>query len=240
MISKQLRVKLLDPDLHYKEVEGSRLGSGTVTVKRMYTDTNGTVIDKNTLPVNLQVEIPYYIFNDSDRRNGLIQTEKTLKKNDWKHYGSFIRGFDPLPNLFLGLNDYIEFVTNGDLVNVYVDSNYAPQYYCFVVVSWPNTGYSIFLNRDFQRQIFIQEISMLCTDNKLQLLEPIFWNQYDVVGNVDQKSYNPIAYNQTDYKFGDYIPLPFKMKPDYYIGLISRIRFATEEIQFTIIYTITD
>lgn len=239
MISEQLKVKLGIPELHYKKINESQLGSGTVSVKRMYTDVNGTIVDKNTLPTNLKVEIPYYLFNDSDRRNGLIQTSKTIKINDWKHYGSFIRGFDPLPVLFSGLNDYIEFVSNGDLVNVYVDSNYAPSYYCFVVISWPNTGYSIFLNRDFQKQIYIQEISMLCTDNKKQLMEPIFWNHYDIAGNYDQKSYNPISYNQTDYKFGDYIPLPFKMRPDYYIGLISRIKFETEEIQFTIIYTIT-
>lgn len=241
MYSKQLKAGIDDVQLHIKEIgSNSRLGSGTISVSRIFTDVNGTVIDKATLPSNLKVEIPYYIFNESDRRNGLVQTSKTLKLNDWKHYGSFIRGFDPLPNLFMGLNDYINLVNLGDLVNVYVDSFFAPNFYCFVIINWQDTGYAVFLNKDFQKQIFIQEISMLCTDNKKQLMEAIYFNNYDLLGNVNQQSYCPIAYNQTDYKFGDYIPLPFKFNPDYYLGLVSRIKFETEQINFTVIYTLND
>ena len=64
-----------------------------IEVNRYFTDVDGKVIDKNTVPIALQTDYPFWMFGEFDRQGGYKQGNQVSPPNlNTPFLGAFTKG----------------------------------------------------------------------------------------------------------------------------------------------------
>ncbi len=110
-----------------------------LNVSRYFTDVNGTVIDKTTVPVALQTKYPFFMFGSFDSLGGYAKClQNSPPESGTEYLLSFIEGagFSSYNVFgFSGVNTIKNYIKTGDIVHVYTDSRQNPTYYIWLIQS---------------------------------------------------------------------------------------------------------
>jgi len=214
-------------------------GALWVTIKRFYTDVNGTIVDKSTVPVSLQKGFPFWMFGQFDKAGGYRVGNAVLPPDLATPYlCSFVVGVDT-PFLFAtGLNNVNNQFLLGDIVHVFTDSIQTPNFYIFIQQSCP--GGSVASVYDNARQAEPQKLNIeganyfafTGADQNLQFAENLNYTVIDPDG-TGYKNYpkNPLASQQVFNK-QNFIFFPINFQVDQYQQLSSTINFLIDTINF--------
>ena len=234
MINRNVQVILGNPRI---EIPTANLDSISVDVSKIYTDVNGTIINKATLPVAQQVRIPFFLFNELDRIGGLYNFEKTIPLRGWKFVRTWIQGHEQPPILFNGLMDYLTSMKGGDLVIMYADDLLNPTYYCFVIIAKAYGSYGTLVSNDDFSEVVPLFKTVNLTTSVAQMRENFYICKYDVFSNVHSDSFLPKDYRRPDWKDGDFIIIPLEFRPNKYVGFLHSLLYDTDTMQFNLLFT---
>lgn len=216
-----------------------------LNVKRVYTDVNGTVINKAVAPVNVQVKFPVFILGSFDFKGGYRKAlESCPPESGVKYLKSFINGIDS-PSSVMGVNiaSNIEGeIKVGDLVSVYTDSFVIPSVYVWIIVSANNASIGSIINNlssvqkdDIYNRLYIEDVHYLTTNNNVnQWNEPIFKIQLNNLGLGKTDSFQPLIY-RTPYTFlNNVLIVKLSFKATQFMGFSTFIQYNTDQIQFVL------
>jgi len=215
-----------------------------VTVKRFYTDVNGTVIDKNDpmVPALAKTYFPFWMFGQYDAWGGYRIGNQIFKPDlNAPYVGTFIVGKD-VPFLFAtGLNDIKDRLLIGDVVHIYTDNISAPTVYIWVVQSCGAVSLaSVYSNASASEheKIRIKAINFFAFTNNspnFQFARPIHLTKIDVVGSYVDDSFDALSYDQTFNKQHGFVTVPISLEVDQYHMLTSAIAFEIDVLNFSFI-----
>ncbi len=217
-----------------------------VTVKRFFTDANGTILDKNdpAIPASCKVSFPFWMFGKFDKdgayRIGNQVTPVTLGTS---YVGTFVIGLG-VPFLFAtGLNNVKNNFLNGDIVHVFTDNLDAPSVYIYIVQSYPAGSLASIVENSTaseNEKIDITGLNYFSFSNSggqtvpnFQFATNINLTNIDIVGAYNNKPYDPLGYDQANYMQYNFIVLPINFTLDQYKELSSYIPFQVDSILFS-------
>lgn len=202
----------------------------TFNVNRYYTDLNGNVLDKNTVPQALKTKFPFFMFGEQDFNGGFKAGNMANPPVNSVFFQKYIagEGFDWFA---LQGGDIWSKYQLGDMVLIYADSYPNMNFLIFVIVNTAQQSYGSILKDSFRGKLDLTEI-LYITDNKLQYNERISFVQLNDLSVPKIDYYQPFAALTPEQKQVEFIsiPLSFKILPK--IGLGSYIQFDTEFISF--------
>lgn len=204
----------------------------TVNVNRYYTDMNGTILDKTTVPDNLKVKFPFYLFNAFDKQ-GAYKIGNTLLPPipPTEYLYSFVakRFFNYFD--FNPLNDIRYKIKAGDIVHVYCDNQLTPSYLIWIVISSPFTSIASITENTLQILLEVFEILYTC-DNVLNYNEALHLIEENEIGVYRDEQYLPLSFKGIDTVLQDFISIKLKIMMTRYIGIGTFIYFDTENMIF--------
>lgn len=206
-----------------------------VRIRRYYTDVDGIVLDKNTVPVALQQRMPVMLFSQFDRAGGYKRSLQIVPPAPGIFYlMTYTQGVNQPFLSFTGFNTVKGFIGTGDVVYIYTDNVENPNYFIWIVVSCDSVSMaSITSNTESTQKddrigsLYLKEFNYL-VDVRSQYDEPIYFARFDNVGNYRYDSINP---NMNLNPYVEQIGLltiqaPFKL--DQYIGMNFYMQFASD------------
>lgn len=217
-----------------------------IIVKRFFTDVNGTIVDKATVPAALQVDYPVYIFGEFDRQGAYLLADK----NNPPLPGTFflstmvVGGAGSLPQsiIYTGVADILGQLKPGDIVNIYTDNVQAPTYFIWIVLHCPNKSLaSIMANMpnlppdENYGYIRSKSFRFYCS-NAEQWNVNIQYIRYNFMGLVKSDNLDPSIYQLPKLPVLDMVEVKWKSPITQYIGLNTYILFATDS--FTLNFNI--
>lgn len=112
-----------------------------LNIKTVYFDSDGILLDKNTIAEELKTPMPWYCFGKFDFDcNYKNATQFNQVSDAWKFIGIYTR--NEIKFLFTGYNNIQNQMQNGDIGVLYSDSAINPTTYCYVVLSSNGSGLS--------------------------------------------------------------------------------------------------
>lgn len=214
----------------------------SVSTRVLYTDVNGQIIDKATLPANLQTKMPLFFWGEYDRQGGYFaaQRENPADPNGWLFLTSLIWGANAVSLGFIlpGLNDIQGQIVPGDMVCIWTDSLVAPSQYAFVIqsvnlYSWgsilANTKSSI---PDFRFADIKIEKFQYFTDNQANWKQRINILFMDRIGNFISDKASPMVYRYPNVINNQLAEVLIGFDANQYIGLNTYWLFDTTFITF--------
>jgi len=214
-------------------------------INRYFTDVNGTVIAKNTVPASLQIKFPFFMFGSFDSLGGYTKSLQEMPVLEGSEYlTSFIQGAGFSSNMivgFSGVNTIKNVIKTGDIVHVFTDSVQNPNYFIWIVqnASSQSIGSIIGNSRTSQKddvynRMWVNNIHYTVANaNVYQWNEQVRVLKYNNLGLVRSDDWNPNT-NRTPTQnyLNDIVILPIKFKVDQYISLSTYFQFASEGLEF--------
>lgn len=213
---------------------GTQYSRLTVNVRRYFTDVDGQVIDKTTLPANLQKDLPFYIFGKYDFDSGYkAALEEVPPPEDWVYMYSFpvAREFSFLLN-FSGLNNVKDRLRASDVVQLYTDDINNPNFFCFIQVGISLQSYSGLLLNMNSGKYLVNNFGY-ATDNFQQYTEPIAIVEQNPFSEPRRDFFQPLKYKPPSDFLRDDLTMRLKIQFSQYVGMYSRMKFATDLIDFS-------
>lgn len=222
----------------------------SIQVKRIFTDVNGTIINKAAAPVGLQTSYPVYLFGEFDRQGAysmggeivpaVSNSYKFLHTGVWGVNFPYFFGFNPAANIQTQ-------ISRGDLVTVYVDDLNIPNTFIFIVLTSQNvaigslnydSGTHEHKGLDSKRQV-TDRLGKMLIDNVQYFSNNVEqWKQaftvayFEKNGNYKYDSLDPFSYKPVTYVNQDFILLPLRITLSQYIGLYTLMEFETDNLLF--------
>jgi hypothetical protein len=206
-----------------------------ITVSKYYTDTDGIIIDKNTLPNNLQEKIPFYLFGKFDKDSHYPIGRKLLPPLGGVKFYNLYNGSSYDFLIFSGANQIRSRIKGGDMVIVYTDDPINPNYFIWIVVSGNLLPIdSIFNNLDGTlRTDFINYESIQNRENYGENLQYV---TFDKIGNQKTQTINPQGiYLPPSTEQNDILRMDLKIVLNNFFGLYSYILFDTDNLSIALI-----
>lgn len=202
-----------------------------VTVKKLFTDVDGVLIDKGTLPAALQKKLPAFLFGGFDLHGGYKIALQSLPPDaSWKYFQTFVMGAGASHISIIGwsgVSDIQGQLKTGDIIQVYTDSLVNPSYFAWVVCQNNYASIaSIINNAETDQndgrigQIMIHEINYQA-DIEAQLSEGIQVLHYSNIGTWRANQIDPLGIYRSpmDVQIG-LVKMPIKpLFLNQYIGL---------------------
>ena len=209
-----------------------------VTIKKFYTDVDGVIIDKSTLPPNLQVELPFYLFGKMDKDGSYkIANESTpVKESTWEYFKFVIASTYDF-QLFTGLNTIKGQILTGDYVFIYTDSFDTPTYFCYIIITSGQRSYASINDSLYLEGITIDTI-VYQSSNVAQYTESMSLIILNRTGLYKDNQFNPIDFRDPYIRQDDIIRMKLQMLLSRYIGINSYILFDTDTINFQIVFSL--
>lgn len=214
-----------------------------VSVKRIFTDFSGTVVDKALVPASLQESYPVYLFGEYDRQGGYFVGNRSNPpvSENYKYLFTYVWGVgNPFFFGFNILSDIQSQILPGDLVSVYTDSLTAPSFFVYIVQHVSKASIAS-ITDNTKTQDRKEKYGMLnvagiqyFTDNELQWQQPITTVEYDGIGRYKFDYVNPYQFKTPEIIDQNYIEMPLKFPINQYSGLNTYILFDTDFMQFNI------
>lgn len=214
-----------------------------VNVTRYFTDVNGTVVAKATVPAALQVSYPFFMWGKFDMAGGYRQGLAALPlPNGVVYVRSFVNGMSGDSADVTGVNVLSTIQTRlqvGDIIHVYTDSYTAPTYYIWIVQSDPAAGWGSIVGNTLSTQeddrfnrLFIDSV-VYVTANVDQWNDPILILRSNNIGMFRTDKINPLYVRVPANNYlNTVLEMGLKFKVDQYLELCSYFQFATDTIQF--------
>ena len=221
--------KLLD----WLSKPGDTIDSFSITVSKFFTDVDGQIIDKNTVPIGLQTKYPVYLFNTFDHNGAYkISLTDTPVTGDAFFYRFYIEseGYDPLQ--FSGLNTIESRITTGDIVFVFTDDLLNPNFFIYLVHSITNRSIASIIKTLPCSGIQMGTLKLFY-ENLLNFNELLRFIKTNQLGIYKGDSLAPLAYKTVDYQQDNLIEIDlrnFKLTP--YLGISTYIQHASDTLVF--------
>ena len=213
-----------------------------IHIHRYFTDVNGILLDKSTVPSSLQVDYPFWLFGEFDRAGGYrIGNQINPPIVGTSYVCSFTQGIN-VPFLFAtGANQVKNKINTGDVVHIFTDNLDAPNYYIWVVLSTDVSALgSIYTNATApeKQKIDISGINFFAyMDGGLsvpQYAKNLNLTRMDVLGSYRNVPYPPTSnYQVNDYQ-EYFIQVPLKCLVDQYNMISSYIDFNADNIALSL------
>lgn len=205
----------------------------TINISRFYTDVDGTVIDKSTVPANLQVSYPFYLFGTFDKNGAYKIGNKIVPPLGAAKYmySKVVRSqYDFLE--FTGLNNVKINFNIGDMVFLYTDDLNAPTYFIWILISCPFQSYASVINNLSNKFLLTDEI-FYHSDSFENFNESIFEVLNSPVGTYKVNTLQPLVFASPSYAKSDiFIKIDRLMKLTQYIGWYSYMQYGTDSLSF--------
>lgn len=212
-----------------------------VTIRRHFTDVNGTVINKATVPAALQVEYPFYVFGEFDRQGGYNSGLQALAPVNGTHYLlSFIQGNGFITSFltggFSGANTIKELVSVGDIVHVYTDDTQNPTYFIWIVQHFGQRALgAVVANSDSsQRDGLINKIFLESfkyhSDNVRQFDYPFYFIRSTNIATYKTDQVQPMIYKDPFVQQAELLEVEVNFNLDQYLSVGQYFLFATDII----------
>lgn len=211
-----------------------------IQIKKIYSDVDGIVIDKNTIPANLQVRVPVFLLGEFDRLGGYsIGLQNIAPDLNLKYLMTFVNGFGATSaNVvgFSGVNTVQQQLKVGDIVTVFTDDILAPSYFIWIVVqnNYSSIASIVGNMKSIQNDrrigpIIIHEINYRA-DNDLQLGEGLQIVHYSNIGTWKANQIDPLGIYRTpfDVQTGLVRIVVNPVSLDQYIGINTNMLFASD------------
>jgi len=218
-------------------------GAFSIEVKRIYTDVNGTVVDKSAAVSALQSDFPVYMLGEYDRLGAYYSAQKNLPLKSgydylntfvWGYGMPFFFGFNPLSNIQLYLKP-------GDIVTVFTDSLTAPNNFVFIVLTSSKRSIaSLVANtktelRDLRNGRISVKALQYFTDNQPQWYQTLQVLKSDILGDAKSDNIEPYLY-QTPKTFEDnFIQIDWNFVLNQYVGINTYMLYATDRLYLNFI-----
>ena len=224
-----------------------RLADMTVRVTRFVTDVDGNIINKNTLPIGMQVSYAYMLFGEFDRQGGYKVAQQVVPVQGISEYiGTFVFGKQEGFLQFNTQGDVYNQMLPGDIYHMYTDSTVNPNFFIFMVIANPfaamgsitsATAWHLHTKSGLKGKLDIEHFKLI-TETNAQYSAPISLIGLDNIGVNKSDSINPLASRSIDDKQPDFIQIDIPLKIDQFTGLVSFIRFDADAIiyQFKLRY----
>jgi len=215
----------LDSRLREPKIERQEL---TVTVRKVYTDVDGIVIDRSTLPANLQKPMPFYLFNYFDMMgNYSIGVRNVPVDVEWKFIQYYLWGGNTF-GLFTGLNNIKDLMQFGDIILCFTDDVNLPNYYCYVIMQANQSSIgSIMAIADGRATI---DEMLYQTANVQQYKESLIFVRENFLGNPSLNQISPEIFRNPYTYQDDTILLTLKYVFSQTFGIYGYLKFETESI----------
>lgn len=216
-------------------------------VRRYFTDTNGTVVAKGTVPVALQVRYPVFFLGDFDRQGSFRTGLKVVPPIAGTEFVQvFTNGNGATPSDVIGgPNPFstIQTVLNpGDIVMVYTDSLTAPNYYIWVAIQGTyNSMASVIGNTMSSQQdgrlgpLNVDYINLYIDNTTLQIYEPLHFTRLFNTGTFRDDSVNPSMFKTPFNRLRNLVTLSTTFEIDQYIGINFYMGFDVDTVQMDLI-----
>lgn len=203
------------------------------TITKYYTDANGDIIDKNTLPASFQIKLPFYLFGQFDRQSHFATSRKVVPTiAPWIFYNFYVsNSYDFL--LITGANGIRSRIGTSDLVFAYTDNVTNPTYFCWVVISGTTQNIASIFD-DCDNSLKAQHLLLDYTGNTSNFVEDIFFIVQDKMSDYKTQSFTPEQFvrPQQDNPNQSLIGLTFRNSK--YLSLASYIEFESDLLSWTI------
>ena len=212
-----------------------------VIIKRYFTDVNGTIVNKATVPASLQVEYPFVVFADYDKQGGYSNSFKALPPIAGTFYLlSFIQGIGFHTQSitgFSGVNTIKNVVATGDIVHVFTDDTQNPTYFIWIVQK-NSTGSlgSIVGNSETDQKdgmfgrMYLDQFNYTTDNPDVQWMNPIHFVRCTNNGTFRSDQVQPSIFKTPDNEQSQFITIKCEFNLDQFIGLVNYFYFDTEII----------
>lgn len=212
-----------------------------VTIKRYFTDVNGTIVDKNTVPDALKTFYPFFVFGEFDRQGGYGMSLKALAPDpSTKYLLSFVNGNAFMSQMiaggFSGVNDIKNFIAVGDLVHVYTDDNQNPNYFIWIVQTFNQGSLGSVLNNaaSAQKDGLIGPITLeswkFHADNENQFGQPFWLIRSTNITTIQVNQLQPNVFKDPFVEQINLIEVTASFNLDQYLGIGVKFLFDTDII----------
>lgn len=216
-------------------------------VRRYFTDTNGTVINKAVAPVGMQVKYPVFFLGDFDRMGSFRTALKVVPPVPGTVFlQAFVNGNGATPfDVIGGPNPFadIQSVLNpGDIIIVYTDSLTAPNNYVWIAIQGTyNSMASVIGNTVSSQQdgrigpLFTDYINLYIDNTTLQIFEPLHFTRLYNTGTFRDDSVNPSMFKTPFNRLRNLVTLSTTFEIDQYIGINFYMGFDVDTVQMDLI-----
>jgi len=215
-----------------------------VDIRRIVTDVDGQIINKATLPANLQVEYPVYLWGQYDAAGGYqFANQSAPAKGAALYLCSYIYAVNnPFFYGFTLFGDVNGQLYPGDCVTVYTDDYNSPNYFIFIVqtVSKSSLG-AIRVNSathshpDYSYIEVTRTLYYSDNQNEQYTFPLVFIRMKDRIGNFASDMIEPRAYKPPIQINQNFITIPTRFNIDQYLGITTYIAFNTDVLQLNFV-----
>lgn len=204
-----------------------------IKISRVYTDMNGTVIDKTIVPIQMQRKVPFYLFNLFDK-NGAYLIGRSIKPVQNGMYFLYSYVNDGSYNFldFQFGNTIKQYLNAGDVICVLGDNPVLPTILCHVILHSDYVSYASFLSNMQGKKYEISRIQY-ATDNELNWQESFNTPNVNDFGLYSDDQIQPIVYRNPYNYLQGILDMNIKMNVSDKQGLYSYMLFATDSIEMT-------
>lgn len=205
----------------------------SISVQKFYTDVDGNILDKNTLPSDLKITLPVWLMGrfDYSGHYSLSRRLTPFLNDSWKFFNMYVStSYDFL--IFSGANQIRSRIRPGDLIFVYSDDVINPNFYSFIIISGEINPYSSIIN-DLDGSINCLMFKYDSIQNTLNYQEEIEYITFDKIGNTKRQSIQPDTFLPPSNKNTDVIDIEISILFTKYFSLNTYLLFNTDKISFT-------
>lgn len=212
---------------------GDTMDSFSIKVSKFFTDVDGQIIDKNSVPIGLQTKYPVFLFNTFDHNGAYkISLTDTPVQGDAFFYRFYVEseGYDPLQ--FSGFNTIESQITTGDLVFVFTDDLANPNFFIYLIHSITNRSVASII-KTLPCSGLEMGMLKLFYDNTLNFNELLRFVKTNQLGIYKSDSIAPLAYKTPDYQQVNVIDISlknFRLTP--YLGINTYIQHTSDILEF--------
>lgn len=221
-----------EKDLLTRLNTNNKTDSFTIQVRRIFTDVDGAILDKNTVPTNLKVKYPIYLWNGFDHSGGYkISAGEAPPLDSYKFVRMFVKNDAYDFTEFSGRNELNKTISTGDLVFLYADDLDNPTYFIWIIQSVTNRSLGSILTSIPECGFKMNHVKIF-TDNTLSFNERLGIIKTNHLGVYKYNQISPLAFKTVDYQETRQILVPLKLRLTHLIGFVSYFPFVNESISF--------
>lgn len=210
-----------------------------IKISKFFTDVDGTIIDQNTLPVNLQQKLPVFLFGSFDAKGGYRTATEQSPPFGWNYWTSYVQGVNAPFLQWTGLNEASTRITTGDMVSIYSDDLINPTFFAWIITSETTASIGSIvhnasnLNKNGD-QIKVDTIKYF-SPNLNQYHEGLKYIVINNIGYPNSDVFTPFSFKSPMDKQDSFIDLNISFTLTQYILFTTYITFDTQLINFNIL-----
>ena len=218
-----------------------------VNIKLYITTVDGATLDKAdpSIPAAMKQKYPFYLFGEFDKQGGFRVGNRVNPAVGCDYIFTYVNGMGVPFLSFSGLNFIQNNLQLGDMVHIFADDKFNPNFFAFVVVANTSASYaSIIQNSETvqddkrigQVDLYGFNYSIVAPGGDVfiisrQLQEDFKYVFMDNIGMFKNDSIQPGTYKTPYNQIEDVIFMALGFKMDQYFMLSSYIDYEVDSLQ---------